>query len=257
MNSKQVILVVGSGRQNIGHAVASKFKSEGWYVIGTDLKFVSEEVRMAHDEVYEGYDICNEEQVSKMFQGIKETHGRLDAVVNSAGQNILGPITDYKLEDFMLTINTNLTSQFLVTKHYVQKFNGNGMTKNILAVTSDTGSFLAKTSTFAYGASKAGANAFMQAVARELDKYHEDNWNVHAFACGMVEGTPMDVRTINDLTEQRGITPEQARGLLTGNIPKGRGLKMPEAAEWVYFLITKGEYASGNVVRVDNFQQQG
>lgn len=256
MNEKQVILVVGSGRENIGHAVAKKFKSEGWYVIGTDLRF-TEEARLAHDEVFTGLDICNEDNVSAMFQQIKEVHGRLDAVVNSAGQNILGPITDYKLEDFMLTINTNLTSQFLVTKHYVQKFNGNGMTKNILAVTSDTGSYLAKTSTFAYGASKAGANAFMQAVARELDKYHEDNWNVHAFACGMVEGTPMDVRTINDLTEQRNITPEQARGLLTGNIPKGRGLRMDEAAEWVHFLITKGEYASGNILRIDNNQQQG
>lgn len=255
MNEKQVILVVGSGRENIGHAVSKKFKSEGWYVIGTDLCF-TEQALLAHDEVIT-CDICNEEQVANMFQQIKETHGRLDAVVNSAGQNILGPITDYKLEDFMLTINTNLTSQFLVTKHYVQKFNGNGMTKNILAVTSDTGSFLAKTSTFAYGASKAGANAFMQAIARELDKYHEDNWNVHAFACGMVEGTPMDVRTINDLTEQRGITPEQARGLLTGNIPKGRGLRMDEASEWIYFLITKGEYASGNIIRVDNYQQQG
>ena len=255
MNQKPVILVVGSGRENIGHAVAKKFKSEGWYVIGTDLRFTPEAVK-AHDEVM-SCDICNETEVSAMFEAIKSVHGRLDAVVNSAGQNILGPITDYKLEDFMLTINTNLTSQFLVTKHYVQKFNGNGMTKNILAVTSDTGSFLAKTSTFAYGASKAGANAFMQAIARELDKYHEDNWNVHAFACGMVEGTPMDVRTINDLTEQRGITPEEARGLLTGNIPKGRGMRMDEAGEWIYFLITKGEYASGNVVRVDNFQQQG
>lgn len=255
MNKKQVILVVGSGRANIGHAVSKKFKAEGWYVIGTDLRF-EDEVKDVHDEMIV-CDICDENSVSELFDYIKQEHGRLDAVVNSAGQNILGPITDYKLEDFMLTINTNLTSQFLVTKHYVQKFNGNGMTKNILAVTSDTGSFLAKTSTFAYGASKAGANAFMQAVARELDKYHEDNWNVHAFACGMVEGTPMDVRTINDLTEQRGITPEQARGLLTGNIPKGRGLKMDEAAEWVHFLITKGEYASGNIVRVDNYQQQG
>jgi predicted transcriptional regulator len=73
----------------------------------------------------------------------------------------------------------------------------------------------------------------------------------------MIESTPMDERTVKDVAEQRGITNEEVRKMLTANIPKKRGLSIGEVSKWVYFLTHNGVYASGNVIRVDNFQQQG
>ena len=256
----KVVLVVGCGRDNIGLAVARKFAGEGYAVIGIDtncdLNRESQDFKNVFREFFM-VDITSEEQVEDLFARIEGSFGRLDAVVNSAGINILGPIDAYDATKLRTVLDVNLVAQFILLNAYVKHFDNDGNKKNYLAVTSDTGSFLAKTSTFAYGASKAGANGLLQCVARELNKYHDDNWTIIPFAAGCVDGTPMDLRTVNDVSEQRGISKDEARKMLTANIPKHRGFSMPEIAEWIYFLMTKGEYASGNVLRVDNNQQQG
>jgi NAD(P)-dependent dehydrogenase (short-subunit alcohol dehydrogenase family) len=186
---------------------------------------------------------------------IKREFGTLDAVINSAGVNILGKIEDYTLDNFNKTIATNLTSNYLLLQAFVRAFDNNGKRKVFLAITSDTG-MIPKTSTFAYGASKAGANHFIRCAARELNKYHTDDWLVTALAIGRVL-TPMDRKTIEDLVAQRGVTEEEAERMLNANIPVGRGMTPEEVAEWAYFVTTKGDYATGNVLRIDAGQVQG
>lgn len=254
------ILVIGGGRDNIGLAVAKKFKESNGgdnRIVGVDIKWEKDIIMSdVYNKIYR-CNITNELQVCDLFDRIESDFFIPDVVVNSAGINILGKIENYELGNFFDTMGVNLVSQFLLVKEMVKRYEGNGREKTFLAVTSDTGTFLAKSSSFAYGASKAGANAFLQAIARDLDKYYTDKWNILAFAAGMVEGTPMDKRTITDLCNQRGIDEPTVRAMLVNNIPKHRGLSLSEAAEWIYFLCTKGQYASGNIMRVDNFQQQG
>lgn len=253
-NDNKVVLVVGAGRgRNIGYFTAQKFAAEGWAVV------VADKLKQVDAFLFGSYRCCDvtiESQIEKLLLDIKEAFGRLDAIINSAGVNLLGPIESYYLEDFENTIAVNLTSNFLLLKHYVRIFDNDNKDKVFLAITSDTAE-IPKTSTFAYGASKAGANHFLRCAARELNKYHRDNWVVTGLAIGMVEGTPMDTKTVADLMLQRGITEEAARGMLTVNIPVGRGLTMAEVAEWVYFITTKGQYATGNIIRVDAGQCQG
>lgn len=256
MNNKTV-LVVGCGREgNIGQAVARKFKDEGWFVWGADIVAPSDVIGFAN--IYEICDVTKKHEVENLMQKILTNHtGRLDAIVNAAGVNLLGPISSYTEEDFDKTIAVNLKSNFLLLQAYYNWFGNKDYDKNFLVVGSDTG-MVAKTSTFAYGASKAGVHHFVRCAARELNKYHGgDEWNVTALAIGMVAGTPMDNKTVKDLTEQRGITEEEARNMLTANIPTGRGATPEEVAEWMYFLATKGRYATGNIIRVDSGQQQG
>src|SRR5690606_41559748 len=137
----------------------------------------------------------------------------------------------------------------------VGTFDNNGNSRESQEITSVTG-MIHKTSTLAYGASKAGANHYIRCAARELNKYHTDDWVVTALAIGRVL-TPMDRKTIEDLAEQRGITEEEAEKMLNANIPVGRGMTPEEVAEWAYFVATKGDYATGNVLRIDAGQVQG
>ena len=245
-----VTLVVGAGRKNnIGYAIAKKFQEEGHTVIAIDIEF-------DHNEFHQHYcDVTSEEEVALQMEVIKEEFGVLDAVINSAGVNILGKLEDYSLENFNKTIAVNLTSNYLLLQAYVRAFDNDGNRKVFLAITSDTG-MIPKTSTFAYGASKAGANHFIRCAARELNKYHTDDWLVTALAIGRVL-TPMDRKTIEDLVAQRGVTEEEAERMLNANIPVGRGMTPEEVAEWVYFVTTKGDYATGNVLRIDAGQVQG
>jgi NAD(P)-dependent dehydrogenase (short-subunit alcohol dehydrogenase family) len=253
MKDGRVCLVFGCGKGNVGEGVAQEFSDNGYYVIGTDIN--ADKDSLVADEFY-SCDVTDEKSVKKLFDRIKHVDN-IDVIVNSAGVNILGPIDDYSTEEFDLSIAVNTRSHYYIIREYVKRYDNNKCSKTYLGITSDTGSFLAKTSSFAYAASKAGANALLQSMARELDKYHTDEWNVLAFAAGMIESTPMDERTVKDVAEQRGITNEEVRKMLTANIPKKRGLSIGEVSKWVYFLTHNGVYASGNVIRVDNFQQQG
>lgn len=247
---KYVVLVIGAGTKgNIGYGIAEKFEREGHTVLVSDISFNHE------DFIHYPADVTDEEQVAKLINDVAEDWGRLDVLVNSAGVNILGKLEDYSLEDFNKTIAVNLTSNYLLLQAYVRKFDNDGNRKVFLAITSDTG-MIPKTSTFAYGASKAGANHFIRCAARELNKYHTDDWVVTALAIGRVL-TPMDRKTIEDLVAQRGVTEEEAERMLNANIPVGRGMTPEEVAEWVYFVTTKGDYATGNVLRIDAGQVQG
>lgn len=245
-----VVLVVGAGRKdNIGYAIGKKFEAVGHTVVANDIEF-------NHNEFHQHcFDVTDEFEANMAVEAMSNEYGKLDVIINSAGVNILGKLEQYSLEDFNKTIAVNLTSNYLLLQAYVREFDGDGNRKAFLAITSDTG-MIPKTSTFAYGASKAGANHFIRCTARELNKYHEDKWLVTALAIGRVH-TPMDGKTISDLVEQRGITFEQAEAMLSANIPVGRGMTPDEVAEWVYFVATKGDFASGNVLRIDGGQVQG
>jgi len=247
MNKKEVVLVIGTnGDDNIGYAVEQKFEAEGYYVVTADINNKA--------DVF--MDITNKRSVDSVFKSIKDTFGRLDYVLPCHGINLLGKIDDYPEEYWDRTIDINLKGLFLSLQAYVKYFDNDGNRKVFLPITSDT-SEIPKTSTFAYGASKAGANHFLRCTARELNKYHKDPWLVTGMAIGMVAGTAMDAKTISDLAEQRNITKEKAAAMLTANIPIGRGLTTSEVAEWVHFVATKGDYATGNIIRIDAGQCQG
>jgi 3-oxoacyl-[acyl-carrier protein] reductase len=248
-NENKVVLVTGTnGKDNIGAAAERKFREMGWTILTCDLfsKF-SVDYRI---------DVANHEQVYSMFKNIKNNHNRLDAVIPCHGVNILGEIEFYSESAWDTTINVNLKSLYLLLQRYVNIFDNDGHKKVFLPITSDT-SEIPKTKTFAYGASKAGANHFLRCAARELNKYHKDQWVVTGLAIGMVEGTPMDKKTISDLCEQNHITEEKAREMLVANIPIKRGMTPEEVAEYIYFFATKGDYATGNIIRIDAGQCQG
>ena len=248
------VLVVGCGKKgNTGMGIAKKFKEEGHNVIGADINDSKEAMKNTHDFLY--IDVTDNHSIKTNFARLEEKMGRLDAVINSSGVNLLGQIQDYEEEKWDKTIDVNLKGNFLLLQNYVRFFDDKDYKKRFISITSDT-AMIAKSATFAYGASKAGANHFIRCAARELNKYHGD-WLVTAFAPGMIENTPMDNKTIMDLSEQRNISAKEARKMLLNNIPVDRGLTIEEVADWIYFITTKGDYASGNIIRVDGGQQQG
>ena len=250
MTNSEVALVIGGGTKgNIGNNIAEKMNNEGYKVIVVDRQFDHSGLTQIMA------DITSPQEVAQLMKLINDNYGRLDLLVNSVGVNILGPIRGYSLEDFNKTINVNLTSNFILLQGYEKEFTGVYGAKKFIAITSDT-AMIPKSSSFAYGASKAGANQFIKCAARELNKYHEDEWFLAGLALGRVI-TPMDNYTIEDLMEQRNITRDKAEDMLSANIPLGRGMQPSEVGDWIYFLATKGGFASGNIIRIDGGQLQG
>ena len=62
-------------------------------------------------------DVCNEFEVAKMFNLIKEKYGKLDYLINNAGTFIDSFIKDFNMEDFKKVMDTNLYGKVMCTKY--------------------------------------------------------------------------------------------------------------------------------------------
>ncbi|TRY74815.1 hypothetical protein TCAL_05663 [Tigriopus californicus] len=110
-------------------------------------------------------DLTVPEECDQAIQKIKTTFGRLDVLVNNAGDyDGIAKIKDLSLEKFKHIIDVNLTSQFYITKislNLLEATKGNIVFISSIAASSNC------EGTGDYGAAKAGLNQFAHILARE------------------------------------------------------------------------------------------
>jgi NAD(P)-dependent dehydrogenase (short-subunit alcohol dehydrogenase family) len=111
-------------------------------------------------------DASNRESVKALLDGVIKQHGRVDALINSAGVNSPTPYFEITDEDFERIVNTNLKATHLASqifgKHMVDA--RRGAILNIGSVTS----FRPLSKVFIYSASKAAVLSLTQNLAREF-----------------------------------------------------------------------------------------
>lgn len=164
----RIVLVTGASR-GIGLAIARACADEGAKLILVARHRQMLE-RVAKDLPGEPLvlvaDITRHADVSRVFRAVRRRHGRLDAVVNSAGVFTFKPFTRTTLADWRRNIETNLTSLFLTTQAalpLLAKSKGPHLV-NILSISSR----VAFANCSAYAASKFGAFGFTRVLAKEL-----------------------------------------------------------------------------------------
>ena len=156
---RRAVIIIGIGEENsIGYRIAQRFKQAGDLVIGVDIKEPKKPFDLGNFVIC---DVTDEESVQEAFRHWNHA----DVIVNCAGINRMGALPEYSLKDWNDTIRVNLTSNFLLLREWVRT-HSNGAQKTYIAITSDTG-FIPKSNSCAYAASKAGANMFVQATARD------------------------------------------------------------------------------------------
>jgi NAD(P)-dependent dehydrogenase (short-subunit alcohol dehydrogenase family) len=168
----RVVLVTG-GTRGIGYAVAEALLRAGDQVAitgTTDDGVMKAEHALASIEA--GHvtgivcDVRNPSSVELAVRTVIAKHGGIDVLVNSAGVGVGAPISDLPHDEWDRIIGTNLTGVFNCCKAAIPhlKTRGGGWIVNI--------SSLASTNPFpggaAYCASKAGLNAFSDALMQEL-----------------------------------------------------------------------------------------
>jgi 3-oxoacyl-[acyl-carrier protein] reductase len=238
--SGRAVLVTGASR-GIGRAVAQAFAGQGDRVAvhHRDSAALAEEVRAGlpgdgHTVVRA--DLADPEAVRLMVDQAAADLGGLDVLVNNAGIYVWHPITEVSYEQWQdlwgRTMAVNLTGPANATWCAVQHMKDTG--GRIINVTS-RGAFRGEPRHPAYGASKAGLNAFGQSMARALAPY---GIAVAMVAPGYVE-TEMAAA---DLNSERG---EEIRA----QSPFNR-VATPEeiAAAVVYLASDQAEWASGTIV---------
>ncbi|KAI4866047.1 NAD(P)-binding protein [Hypoxylon rubiginosum] len=76
--------------------------------------------------VAQGADITNEASVVALFTAAKETVGKVDVLINSAGSLDLGPIGAVDATKFFNDFQVNVLGSYLMTHHFLAQADGDG-----------------------------------------------------------------------------------------------------------------------------------
>ncbi|MEO3888749.1 SDR family oxidoreductase [Nonomuraea sp. B5E05] len=233
------VLVTGASR-GIGRAIAAAFAAQGDRV-AIHHRDSAKEAQSLLDEVPgRGHvivqaDLADPDGVRRMTDEAARALGGIDILVNNAGLFLHHPITEMSYEQWQdawrRTLDVNLTGAANATWCAIQHMPAGGRIVNV----SSRGAFRGEPDSPAYGASKAGLNAFGQSLAVALAPR---GIAVASVAPGFVE---------TDMTNEHLKAP---RGdAIRSQSPFGRVARPEEIATAVLYLASpSAEWASGTVL---------
>ena len=175
-NYTRVVAITGSS-SGIGEATARRFVAKGFGVIGngrnvTKLRAVETALGAAFRGV-EG-DAADVHVLDRMFEFAVQFFGKApDIVVVNAGRGLGGSVQDADMKSFGELIRTNLTGGFALmqkaTREMLRVVEGSSSdgTNDIVVIGSIVGRHISPFSA-AYGASKFGLHALVEALRREV-----------------------------------------------------------------------------------------
>lgn len=236
----KVALITGASR-GIGKAIAIALAGDGYTVVGTATSNDGADSITAYLAQVQNpgsgvtLDVTDQDDVNAVIKDINERFGAPLVLVNNAGitrDNILMRMKDEEWHD---VIETNLSSLYRVSKACLR-----GMTKarwgRIVNITSVVGS-MGNVGQSNYAATKAGAEGFSRALARELGSR---SITVNCVAPGFID---------TDMT--RNLSDEQHNSLLQ-QVPLGRLGTPTEIAALVSFLCSDlSGYITGETVHIN------
>lgn len=186
MNNK--ICLVTGGTRGIGRAIAKMMLEEGAQVTicGREQRAVDTAVAELAEETGgkvagKAADVRNHEEVAGLFTFVDTHFGGVDVLINNAGVGVFRSVSDLTVEEWQLTLETNLSGVFYCCREAFPRFQtrGGGYIVNI--------SSLAGKNAFAggavYNASKFGLNGFSEAMMLDM---RNDNVRVSYIMPGSV-----------------------------------------------------------------------
>ncbi|MFK7976369.1 MAG: 3-oxoacyl-ACP reductase FabG [Halioglobus sp.] len=239
----RVALVTGASR-GIGKAIAQKLAADGYIVVGTATTESGADAISAYlKDAGCGMmlDVASQESVVATIAAITERYSAPLVLVNNAGITRDNILMRMKEDEWQDVVDTNLSALYRVSKASLR-----GMTKarwgRIVNITSVVGS-MGNIGQSNYAATKAGAEGFSRALARELGSR---SVTVNCVAPGFID---------TDMTRE---LPEAQRDLLLQQIPLSRLGAPEEIAALVGFLCSDAAaYITGETVHINGGMHMG
>ncbi len=160
--------VTGAG-SGIGRAIAAVFGRQGAQVAALDLdeaaaRTTAEAIRSAGGKADALVcDVASAGQVSRVFEAIERTYGRLDILVNNAGIAHVGTIEQTSEDEFDRLYQVNVKGVFLCCKAAVPIMlrHGGGVILNMASIVS----LIGVPERFAYSMSKGAVHTMTKSIA--------------------------------------------------------------------------------------------
>jgi NAD(P)-dependent dehydrogenase (short-subunit alcohol dehydrogenase family) len=234
----RTVIVTGGGT-GIGRAAVARFAAAGDRVIAVGrtaerLAPLQVETRVC--------DVTDEDAVAAVFAEV----GAVDVLVNNAGMGESAPLGATTLESWQRHFDVNATGPFLCMRAVVPGMRARG--SGAVVTVASTAGRAGVPYTTAYAASKHAVVGLTRAVASEVAG---TGVRVNA-VCPTFVRTDMTERSIANIVERTGRTPEQAEAALAAAAPLGRLLEPDEVADAIVYLASPAAAAiNGQAIVID------
>jgi NAD(P)-dependent dehydrogenase (short-subunit alcohol dehydrogenase family) len=175
-----------------------------------------------------GGDVGNPEDCKEIIGEAIANFGQIDILVANAGVNRDRTLKRMAVEEWNEVINTDLNSAFYCVSAALPHMQDRNYGR-IIVMSSIIGQ-MGNVGQSNYAAAKAGLIAFAKSAAKELAR---NNITVNAMCPGFVE------------TDMVTALSDDVKKALLANIPLGRFGKPEEVAAFVRFLVTEGDWVTG------------
>ena len=243
-----VVLISGAG-SGIGRRTAERFLERGDAVHICDISQDAVDDFLASNPGATGSvaDIGNRDDVRRVFEDVRKSHGHVDILINNAG--IAGPsapVDEHDEDGWDECIRVNLSGTFYMTRCAVPllRKSGGGAIVNISSTAALHGYPLRS----AYTASKWAMMGLMKTWAMELGK---DGIRVNTVCPTSVEGPRIDA-VIKAEAEARGVSVEKVREAYLRQTSMRTFVSADDVADVVLFLASdEARKISGQSISVD------
>ena len=238
----KIAVVTGAG-SGIGEATVHLFAAHGATVVVTDIDGDAA-ARVASAITAKGFaatsltvDVTRGQDVSHLMRTMGSTHGRIDALVNNAGLNILSDFRTMSDADWVRLRDVNLDGVMRIARDGFDllRASGKGSLVNVASIMGNRG----LRPLAAYSATKGAVAALTRGLAVE---YAPFNIRVNTLAPGYVE---------TNLTK-RALKLPQFRKALIDKTPMGRFGLPDEIAQGALFLASDdASFVTGSELAID------
>ncbi len=247
MSHQDSSVLIFGGARGIGAATARAFVEAGACVTVADV--LAEEGRSlvaGLGEVRSEFtrcDVAEPAQIDAAFDRAIDRFGKVDVVFNNVGIARYGTVDDLSLDDWQLTLQVNLTAQFVSCKRAVRemKKSGGGVIVNTASILGHA----SQRTTAAYAASKAAVMGLTRTVAID---HAADGIRCLSISPGTID-TPLVQIAAATFKDRR---PEDLRREWAAHHPLNRLGQPEEVAAAVLFLASPGAgFMTGSDLLID------
>lgn len=161
---KKTALITGAS-SGIGRAIYNELIQQGWMVYGTSRKIEPGTFKDADGGKMINLDVTNSHSIADAVSLIKSDAGRLDALINNAGNGIAGAVEDTSYEEMRFQFETNFFGSMQMTNACLDLLRAS---KGIVVNVSSVAGVLSIPFQGMYSASKSALEAATEALRMEL-----------------------------------------------------------------------------------------
>jgi NAD(P)-dependent dehydrogenase (short-subunit alcohol dehydrogenase family) len=216
MSEQKVVLVTGAGR-GMGVDIARAALRAGHRVVATarDAERVTRAMGSPVDLLAVSLDVTNPDSVQAAVDAAVQRFGRIDVLVNNAGNFYAGFFEEITPDDFRAQVETNLFGPLNVTRAVLPVMRA--QRSGLVVTISSTGGLIGQEFCSAYSASKFALEGFMESLAPEVAPFGIRTMVVEPgfFRTDLLtpESTSYAASTIDDYTERTKQTVEAWNGM--------------------------------------------